>query len=56
MKLEQAGIPFEEVLDMEIMQERGIKGIPTLEVDGVRITKITEINKWIKEQAGTING
>lgn len=56
MKLEQAGIPFEEVLDMEIMQERGIKGIPTLEVDGVRITKITEINKWIKKQAGTING
>jgi glutaredoxin len=51
MMLEKAGIPFTEEMDMAVMESRGIKSIPTLEVDGERINKITEINKWIKAHA-----
>ena len=51
MMLEKAGIPFTEEMDMAVMESRGIKSIPTLEVDGERINKITEINKWIKSYA-----
>ena len=48
MMLEKAGIPFTEEMDIAVMESRGVKSIPTLEVDGERINKITDINKWIK--------
>ena len=50
LKLEKKGIPFTEVLDMDVIQARGVKGIPTLEVDGELIYPIGEINKWITAQ------
>ena len=48
MMLEKAGIPFTEEMDIAVMESRGVKSIPTLEVDGEHINKITNINKWIK--------
>lgn len=50
MKLEKKGIPFTEELDVDVMTARGIKGIPTLEVDGERITDLRAINNWINAQ------
>jgi glutaredoxin len=50
MKLEQKGIPFTEVLDMDVMTARGVEGIPTLEVDGELIYPIGKINNWITAQ------
>lgn len=50
MKMEKKGIPFTEVTDVDVMTSRGIKGIPTLEIDGERITDLREINNWINAQ------
>lgn len=46
IKLEKKGIPFEEVKDMDIMNERGIQSIPTLQVDD-KLMGMGEANKWI---------
>ena len=56
MKLEKKGIPFTEELDMDLMANLGIKGIPTLEVDGQRMTNIRDINNWLNAQEDRING
>lgn len=50
VKLEKKGIPFTEELDMDVMESRGVCGIPTLEVDGQFITNIRDINNWINAQ------
>lgn len=50
MKLEKRGIPFTEELDTDVMDARGIKGIPTLEVDGVRYTSVKAASDWINAQ------
>lgn len=55
VKLEKKGIPFIEEMDVNIMAERGVKGIPTLEVDGNLINNIGDINRWINAQ-GVPNG
>lgn len=49
-KLDKKGITYEMITDVNVMTEKGIKGIPTLEVDGERITNLTAINKWIMAQ------
>ena len=49
-KLENKGIPFTEELDVDAMTAKGIKHIPTLEVDGERMVDIGTINKWINAQ------
>lgn len=56
MKLEKKGIPFTEELDMDLMTNLGIKGIPTLEVDGQRMTNIRDINNWLNAQEDRTNG
>lgn len=55
-KLDAAGIEYREELDMAVMEQYGIKTIPTLYVDGTKINKLSEINKWINEQVGKNNG
>lgn len=50
MKLEKKGIPFTEEMDLAAMEARGVRGIPTLEVDGNLITSMIEINKWVNAQ------
>ena len=52
MKLEKKGIPFTEVLDMDVITARGIEGFPTLEVDGEIIYPLSKINDWITAQEG----
>ena len=41
---------------MAVMEQYGVKTIPTLYVDGTKINKLSEINKWINEQVGKTNG
>ena len=50
MKLEKKGISFTEEMDLAVMEARGVRGIPTLEVDGNLITSMIEINKWVNAQ------
>ena len=50
MKMEKKGIPFTEETDVDVMTSRGVKGIPTLEIDGERITDLRAINDWINAQ------
>ena len=50
MKMEKKGIPFVEEMDIGVMNSKGIKSIPTLEIDGERMTDIGTINKWINAQ------
>ena len=59
MKLDKKGLPYTEVyIENESpasLEADGIKGIPTLVVDGKKITNIREITKWIDSQE-TNNG
>ena len=55
MKLEKKGIPFVEETDLTIMEEKGVKGIPTIEVDGELIGNIRKINDWINAQEAILN-
>lgn len=54
-KLDQKGIVYNMVTDVDAMVALGIKSIPTLEIDGERMTGIANINNWIKAQE-TNNG
>lgn len=54
-KLDKKGIAYEMITDVDVMTARGIKGIPVLEVDGERITKLADINKWVNAQEA-VNG
>lgn len=49
MKLKQKNIGYEEVTDVELMQEKGFKSVPKIEVDGV-VYDFKEAVDWIKEQ------
>ena len=46
-KLEQKGLPFTEITDLE---GHNLESIPTLEVDGERMNNIRKISKWIEAQ------
>ena len=49
LKLKQKNISYEEVSDIDIMQEKGFVSVPKLEVDGV-IYDFTDAVKWIGGQ------
>lgn len=48
-KLDQKGIQYQTVNDVEIMKEKGFKEAPKLEIDGV-IMDFKEAIEWLKEQ------
>lgn len=48
-KLDEKGIQYEDVTDIELMKSKGFKSAPKLEVDGVVMDFIDAI-KWVKEQ------
>lgn len=47
-KLDEKGVMYEKVSDVEIMKQKGFMSIPMLEVDGKIMTYLEAIN-WIKE-------
>lgn len=48
-KLDQKGIEYEDISDVEIMKSKGFQEAPKLEVDGV-VYGFKEAVKWIGEQ------
>ena len=48
-KLEQKGINYEEINDVELMQGKGFATVPKLEVDGV-VYDFKEAVEWIGAQ------
>jgi glutaredoxin len=48
MKLDQKGINYENVNDIEVMKEKGFAEAPKLEVNGV-VMGFKEAMDWIKE-------
>lgn len=54
MKLDKKGLPYTEKLTENMTQaelaEVGIKGIPTMFVDGEKMTNLREMAKWIDAQ------
>lgn len=57
MKLDKKGLPYEEVytdnMSVAELAKEGVKGIPTMFVDGEKMTNIREIAKWIEAQEVT---
>lgn len=49
LKLDQKGIEYENVSDIEVMKAKGFTEAPKLEVDGV-VYSFKEATEWIKEQ------
>ena len=49
MKLDQKGIVYENINDVELMKEKGFAEAPKLEVDGV-VMNFKEAVDWVKEQ------
>ena len=49
MKLDQKGIKYDDVTDVEVMKSKGFKEAPKLEVDGT-IMDFKDAVEWIKEQ------
>lgn len=49
-KLEKKNIPFVEIMDLEIMKEKGITSIPQLQIDDGPLMGMGAANKWINEQ------
>jgi len=49
MKLDQKGVQYENITDIEIMKSKGFNEAPKLEVDGV-VMNFKEAVDWIKEQ------
>ena len=54
MKLDKKGLPYTEIytedMDTAALAEAGIKGIPTLVVDGEKISNLRAIGNWIDAQ------
>lgn len=48
-KLSQKGISYEEINDIELMQNKGFMTVPKLEIDGV-VYDFKEAVEWIGEQ------
>lgn len=48
-KLEQKGIEYVEVNDIQQMLDMGLSTVPCLEVDG-QMMDFNQANKWINEQ------
>lgn len=49
MKLDQKGIQYDEVTDIEAMKAKGFQEAPKLEVNGV-VMGFKEAVEWVKEQ------
>lgn len=49
LKLDQKGIKYENISDVEMMKAKGFTEAPKLEVDGV-VYNFKEATEWIKEQ------
>lgn len=49
MKLDQTGIQYQTINDVKVMQEKGFKEAPKLEVNGV-VMDFKKAVDWIKEQ------
>ena len=49
MKLDQKGIQYENISDVELMKEKGFQEAPKLEVDGV-VMDFAKAVEWVKEQ------
>lgn len=49
MKLDQKGIQYDEVTDVQVMKEKGFQEAPKLEIDGV-VYGFKEAVEWIGEQ------
>ena len=49
MKLDEKGIQYDEVTDIEVMKEKGFQEAPKLEADGV-IMNFKEAVEWLKGQ------
>lgn len=54
MKLDKKGLPYTEVytenMDAAALAEAGVKGIPTLIVDGEKMSNLRAITNWIGAQ------
>ena len=54
MKLDRKGLPYTEKLVDNMtaaeLAEAGIKGIPTMFVDGEKMTNLREMTKWVDAQ------
>lgn len=48
-KLKQKNIEYEEINDVEIMQNKGIVSVPVLEVDEV-LMDFSKANQWVNMQ------
>lgn len=48
-RLDEKGIQYEDVTDIELMRSKGFKSAPKLEVNGVVMDFVDAI-KWVKEQ------
>ena len=48
-KLDEKGVIYEKVSDMNILIQKGFKSVPMLEVDGNIMNYLEAIN-WVKEQ------
>ena len=57
MKLDRKGLAYEERLTDNMtpaeLSEAGIKGIPTMFVDGEKMSNLREMTKWIDSQEVT---
>lgn len=49
LMLKKNNIEYDEFNDIDAMIEMGIRGVPMLEVDGVRM-KMKEALQWLEEQ------
>ena len=49
MKLDQKGVPYDTINDIEVMKAKGFQEAPKLEVDG-EILGFKEAVDWLKEQ------
>ena len=47
-KLDEKGVMYEKVSDVEIMKQKGFMSVPMLEVDGNIMNYLEAIN-WVKE-------
>ena len=52
LKIDQKGIKYEVIDDVQQILAAGVKTIPTLEVDGVRYSDVKACNDWINAQEG----
>ena len=48
-RLDEKGIQYEDVTDVELMKSKGFLSAPKLEIDGV-IMDFKEAINWVKEQ------